>query len=100
MISVQITLGDIPRFTQDLFEQNITNSSYALTAVKENGCDKYGLNSKFSTQLPHRQLMTLLFKTLPSLSVMCLPHFAQNANTTIAVLSGMVRIKTAKHDSC
>ena len=47
IINVQITLGDIPCFTQKPFSQTIKSSSYDLAAIKENSCDKYGRYSKF-----------------------------------------------------
>jgi len=100
LINIQITLGDFPCFSQGLFNKTIKNSSYELTTVKETLCDKYGLNSQFSTKLDSQTAFQAFTQNYFSYSVMSLPHFEENANSTIALLSSMVRMKTAKNDYC
>jgi len=95
-----MTFGEIPCFTQDLFEQAIKNSSYHLTVIKNKGCDKYGLDSQFSTKLDAKTAYDSFTENYFPYPVMNLPYFVGNANRTTSMLSSMVRMKTAKHDYC
>ena len=101
IVNVQITLGDMPCFTQDLFAQSIKNSSYELSAIKQDKCDKYGLNDQFSSRIDSQTAYgSFMQNSFPS-PVLHLPHFQENAKTTTAILSSMTRIKVAaKHDRC
>jgi len=100
VIDIQMTFGDIPCFTRDLFNQTLKNFSYPLSADKENQCDKYGLDSHFSTRLASQTAYDSFSQNSFSYSVMHLPYFEENAKTTRAVLSSTVRMKTVKHDYC
>ena len=99
LINVQMTFGDIPCFTQDLFEQTLKNFTYHLTAIKGN-CDKYGLDGNFSTKLDSQRASDSFAQNSFPYPVMNLPYFKENANDTTSMLSSMVRMKTAKHDYC
>jgi len=100
VINVQVTFGDIPCFIQDLFAQTIKNSSYQLSVIKESRCDKYGLDSQFSSRLASQTAYESFTENSFSYPLLNLPYFAENANATRSVLSSKVRMKTAKHDYC
>jgi len=100
LINIQVTFGDIPCFTQELFTQFIKNSSYGLSAVKEYKCDKYGLNHQLSTRLASQTAYDSFIQNAFPYSITNLPGFEKNAKATTAILSSMVRMKTAKHDHC
>jgi len=100
LVNVQITLGDIPCFTRSFFDQTLKNSSYDLSAVKGNGCDKYGLDSDFTTSLSSQTAYDSFTRNSFPSSVINLPFFEKNAKETVSVLSWTVRMKTAKNDYC
>jgi len=100
IIDIQITFGDIPCFTQDLFTQSIKNSSYELSPIKENECDKYGLNHHFSTKIASQSAYNSFTQNAFPYSVTSLPDFEKNAKITTAILSTMTKMKIAKIDYC
>ena len=100
IINIQMSFGDVPCFTQDFFAQSIENSTYKLSVVKEISCDKYGLDSQFSTRLASQTAYDSLTENYPPSSVMHLPFFEENAAATLSILSSKVRMKTASHNYC
>jgi len=100
IINIQMTFGEIPCFTQDLFAQPIKNFTYHLSAVKQISCDKYGFNHRFTAKVDsHTAYDSFTQNSFPE-SVMNLPYFAGNAHVTRSILSSLVRMNTTKHDHC
>ena len=97
LINIQITPNDIPYFNQNL---NAKTSSYKLSVLKENGCDKYGFDEKFSTRLDSLSTFDAYSQNNFRYSTMNLPYFEQYSKNTISVLSWRTRMFTLKNDHC
>jgi len=98
LVNLQASLNDIPCFNRGLTPKS--NSSYKLSAGKEDGCDKYGLDHKFSARLSSQPILDSYTQNAFGYDTMNLPYFEKYSRNTISTLSSRVRMLTAKNDYC
>lgn len=99
LVEIDITLNNIPCFSANRMALG-TQQPYLLLNFKSTGCDKYGLDDKFSFKIDYKNQEQVLQDNNFSDQILSLPGYQAVLQNTPAVLSGRNRIPVANKGNC